>query len=465
MSAHWEPKAGLLVNARSFGRAVVARVTRTGILVRLPDFGDLEVELDSDDVAPLNEDGGPEKLAGLSNVTLSATVPRATAFPEPDLPKGEAEARKSIEALRFGLVPSRGIETLTLGFDALETWVLGRLPCAHGGGPQVSAITGPFGTGKSHTMAVIRHLARREGYVTAKAEVDGQMISLSSPPQLLHKLWATTEAAGFHSATPLLDLYLKAIESGRSSPSVAPRGIDRIKHNYEVVLTLKRAGQIDKHSDLLEAVLSSSGEVTVAEATRSLKAEPNVFFNHYAPKPMIGKRLADQPYDFVEVLAGHAVVAKLAGYKGLILTIDEFEVERALLSRTKYERVTDLLDVLTRYLRNDLEYEPAPLGLFFATVGDDQHEGDAAIWEMLGENKHGYYHLQTWSPNQRCDLASRLHRLYCAAYGLQRRFDGAIVERIEEQLELSGYDDSGLIRAFIKRYIGTLDALYGPPST
>ena len=95
-------------------------------------------------------------------------------------------------------MPQQHIEDLTLGFAELEAWTLGRFPAARGDRPLVSAITGPFGTGKSHTMAVIRHLAQREGYVTARVEVDGQTISLAKPETFLYHLWGTTAARDNH---------------------------------------------------------------------------------------------------------------------------------------------------------------------------------------------------------------------------------------------------------------------------
>ena len=77
-----------------------------------------------------------------------------------------------------------------------------------------------------------------------------------------------------------------------------------------------------------------------------------------------------------------------------------------------------------------------------------------------GEN----YHLEPWPAGQRRELAARLHRLYAAAYALDREFAPALVERIEARFADEGLDESGLIRAFIKRYVGALDALYGPPA-
>jgi hypothetical protein len=457
MSAAWSANPGDEIDTRQFGPAVFLRPIGAKALVRLSNYGNLEVEVELGDIAPIANSAWVE-AAKTVTVAESDSVPaKRTAAAM----AGDAGARKSVEALRFGLVPDRHIAELTLGMEELEAWIAARLPSARGGQPLASAITGPFGTGKSHTMEVVRHIARREGYVVARVEVDGSNVSLSSPSKLLNRLWTTLGGKGLESFTPVLDLYLKAIEAGKPAPSIAPRGIDRIKHNYEVVSLLRRAGQIEKHGPVIDGLLSSSEEVTAIQATRMFSREPNVTFYDYSPKPMIGKRVQDRPYDFVEVLAGHATVAQLAGFKGLVITIDEFEVEQNL-SWKLYERVNDLLALLAKYFAGETDYEAAPLALFFATVGGKGHEGDAAIDTMLADDPDGYYYLSPWSEMQRRQLAERLHRLYCQAYGENSEYIPGHATEVEQQIARYGDSDSGLIRAFIKRYIAVLDSSLGP---
>jgi hypothetical protein len=305
------------------------------------------------------------------------------------------------------------------------------------------------------------------GYVVARVEVDGRAVSLSAPAKLLHQLWSTTSAGDHRSATPLVDLYLEAISAGRPAPSIAPRGIDRIRQNYEVVATIRRAGHIDKHAVTLEGLLSSSEEMTAAQAKREFLAESNVYFWECSPRPMIGSRVEDRPFDFVEVLAGHATIARLAGYKGLVVTVDEFEVEQTqtrFQTRLQHSRVQELLGILTKYFAGNLDYAPAPLAMFFATVGADDHEGDNAISAMVGDSPDGHHYLEPWSAHQRAELAERIHGVYCDAYGLSADFDIQPIQRVEEQLRRFGDADSGLVRAFIKRYVALLDVAYGPPA-
>ncbi len=449
----WVPVRGELVIARPFGKGIVRKVTRTTALVTLEDSG-VEVELPLQEIAPLG--GG----------AAAPTASEAPTVESPERCKGTGDKatslkRRAIEALRFGLVPEEAVEELTLGYENLRDWVLSRLPHQHGGAPQASEICGPFGSGKSHTLAVIRYLARREGYVTARVEVDGLNVSLSDPERLLYALWGTLAAKGMDSSTPLLDLHLKAIDAGHPPPSVAPRGIDRVHDNYATARLLKRSsGALDNHGHALDAIMSSSDEFTASQVSRLISSELGVHAFDVRVRRVIGKTVVHRPYDFVNALVGYSIVARLAGYKGLCITVDEFEVEH-LLSPDKFKRVLDLLVVLTRYLRGDLGYPSAPLAVFFATVGEEGHVGDKVVERLVEESGGDFYPLTLWAREERAELARRIFSLYSEAYDVSDPYSPSVVESIEDYLE-RGAPDGGLIRAFIKAYVGALDSLYGP---
>ncbi len=449
----WIPRRGEVVIAGQFGEGIVQKITRTTAVVRLKNPS-VDVELSLQHVAPLG--------SGALVQTESEVSPIKFQRPPSD---ETAAKRRSIEALRFGVVPQDGIAELTLGYDDLREWTLSRLPHRHGGAPQVSAICGPFGSGKSHTMAVIRHVARQEGYVTARVEVNGLNISLSDPERLLYALWCTLAANGLASSTPLLDLCVKAIDRGHPPPSVAPRGIDRVQDNYGTVELLKRSpGAMDNHGHALDAIMSSSDEFTAQVVALMIGREPGIYASDVRVRRMIGQRVDHRPYDFLEAWVGYALVAQLAGYTGLCLTIDEFEVEH-LLPRAKFDRIVDLLKVLRSYFANELSHPRAPLSVFFATVGEEGHVGDRevdALIEAAG-GEGDYYRLKTWSREERAELARRIHRMYSQAYGGTAAYSSSVAEEVENYLErrgATGGDD--LIRAFIKTYVGALDSLCGP---
>lgn len=364
---------GKRVTTKEFGPATIIRISGAKVFVALENLGGLQVELPADDlIFPEGNDFKTE--------TEKDIIKKAAGTKPPD--EKEMAKRRAVEALRFGLVPEDYVEELTLGFHQLKRWVWGRLPDAHDGRPQVSEITGPFGTGKSHTMSVIRYVAREKGFVTARIEIDGKNISLSEPEKLLFNIWITISAPGFQSSTPLLDLYLKAIEAGHPPPSIAPKGIDRIKDNYRLIQIVKRAGHLDQYGYVIDAIISSNDEFTASQVAKEVCREPNINPFDVKVRRMIGLKVEDRPYDFIESLAGHAIIACLAGYKGLVITIDEFEIEH-LLPRSKFERIYNLVNALTEYFSGEMEHPIAPLALFIATVDQESHTGDIIVDNMV----------------------------------------------------------------------------------
>ncbi len=457
MSAPGTLRADVRVGTAHFGAGVVVKATKGGALVRLDGFGGVEVEVAGGELRVLD---APTPVDG--------DLPDTIAVPPARL-RGDIAARRAIEALRFGLVPQGALEDLTLGFAELRGWTAANLPTALGDRPHVAAVTGPFGTGKSHTMAVIRYVAGREGYATARVEVDGQTISLAKPETFLRQLWGSLNTPDGASATPVFDLYARAITNAHPAPTIltgaddAPTLLDRVRQNYQVMAELHGRGQLDAHAYVLDALLSSSTEFTAAEVVRQIGARTKTRGGEVHLRRMLGNRVAERAHDLVAALVGHATIAQLAGFRGLVVTIDEFEVEQVP-SPANYARVKANLGVLTAYLRGETGHRAAPLGLFFATVAEDEAGTDAVVGPMLAATGGGSYRLEPWPPALRRELAERIGRLYTAAYGLDATLDPALVDRVEAGLAHGSLDDSGLIRAFIKRYVAALDSAYGPPA-
>lgn len=440
----WKPQIGSRVTHAILGLGEIIGFSTDGIKVKLEKQKRVVI-LNENELESQNPEMDKAKIP-----EVSKSVDHFPLF----------EYRQAVDALRFGLVPEKYIEQLTIGFIDLEKWVLGRLPMANNKLPQVSEIYGPFGSGKSHTMGVIRYIAKREGYAVVRVEVDGQNISLSDPEKLLSSLWSALGAKDFESPTPLLDLYVKSIERGNPAPKIAPRGIDRIHANYSTIKLVKDRGHLDKYGDFLDAIVSSSDEYTANEVAAMIWKEPNIYGPEVTVKRMIGQKVDDRPYDFVESLVGHAHVAELAGFKGLIVTIDEFEVERV--AGAKFSRVIDLLNVLTKYFKGQTDHNNYPVSIFFATVGQEGNRSDAYIDNLIESAGGDYYEIQEMKPADRYVLAQKMYELYSKAYNIDIPFDTKLANEVERKISNYGEDDSGILRAFIKRYIAALDKAYGP---
>ena len=402
--------------------------------------------------------GAPTEPQTAAPITPAPPSPNAAQIPlTPEQRAAAAPGLKAIEALRFGLVPTSDLPRLTLGFDKAQEWILSRLP-SPSGNRIVSQVNGPFGTGKSHMMSLIRHVATREGYAVAQVEVDGCRVSLADPASFLAKLYQSMKATGLQATNSLLNLYVKAIKNGLRQWDLSQKGLHRTEGNLGMVRLLHEVGELDYFEEELDSFLCANNQYTASQLgvhiRRNSRHNPNTPL--YS---VIGREVAGRTRDFIESLVSNTIVAVHAGYKGLVITIDEFEVEYSALSYHR-DRIRMLADALYNYINSTSEWPKAPLALFFAAVGQEGHQGDEIIENIMSLfDGDCFWPLTSWAKTARRDLAEKIFTVYAQAYYITEAF----AEEWFEQADRRCRGDEQNIRAFIKRYVAGLDEEFGPP--
>ena len=459
------------------GLGTVLLLTPRGALVRLDGPAGLELDLPAALIAPLDEparlDGRGDGVAnvgaasppsmGVKMAPSSAKTPRPKRSVEPAV----FAARRVVDALRYGVVPTASIAEMTLGFEELETWAVSRLPPANGGYPQVSAIRGAFGTGKSHTMAVIRDVARSRGYLTVRVEADGKMISLSDPAQLLGSMLPTLDGNGHDGDHQLTALFVKAMNKvAAREPLLSSCG--RITDNLATVKTIHHRTQFDELEGWIERLLGSDPSLTLNEFKNAVWAIDRRLAelgwdSGYRPRTMIAYRLAERPDSFSQSLMGIGTLARAAGYEGLVVTIDEFEVESNL-SNDKWQRVLDLLRSLIAHVSRDGWVQRWPVSIFVASVEHGEQLGAALLDQVIELSGGAWYELAERDPGELVTLVDRIAARYAAAYGIVAIPVDDVSQAAQARMSAADRASSGQIRAFIRNTMADLDARYGPPA-
>ncbi len=399
--------------------------------------------------------------------TIESQAPTPNSSGDQRIVQNTNNSLSTLEALRFGLVPHQSIEDLTIDFDHIKDWVSRRLPHSNKSTPQVSQISGPFGSGKSHTMGIIRHIALQENYLTVHAEVDGEHISLSNPETLLYSLAESLEGTDVESEK-LWFLCLESINQGKSAPEIPALGSkDRINNNFNTIKELSVNQEwCDSFSSQMNDVLSSNSmEVTASQVRNNIKRDTNIYPWEVKPTKMIGQLVNDRPYDFVEAIIGYCRLAVLQGYKGLVVTIDEFEVEQTI--SKNYGRTQQLLDMLYQYWQHALDdYPQVPLGMFIATVSDDptRNSASSVVANILSDYVKDTYEIRTLKAEDRRALAIQLHDFYTTAYGIDNPYTDNIFDTVELRIADTGESGPAIMRSFIKEYLASLDSAYRPAS-
>lgn len=371
---------------------------------------------------------------------------------------------KCIDSLRFGLVPEPFIEELTVDFEDVKKWTLSSFPKQNKPKRQkVHQIIGHYGEGKSHHLSVIRYLAKKEGYIVASVEVDGKKVSFSNPQSLLYGLWTRLQGNNLSPVMPLLNLYLKAIRKGNQAPRISFSGIDRIQRIYRLIHKLDQCNHLDDVNYLIDSILVCSEEITANEVKEIIKSETPLSSSEISISSMISRSVDERGRNFVESLVGTSVIARLAGYKGLVITVDEFEVESSLLcGKNQIGKFHNTLENLFEYIKGEMNYPDVPIAIYFATVGlDENNRGYEFIDSMVRASKGEKYTIE---PCKSWDLAmaETIHELYKDAYSCNHHEDIEMFSAFNSIVENRDINDSGYIRYLMKQYIGFLDSVYNP---
>jgi hypothetical protein len=482
------------VEINGLGKGTVIKQTNRGALVLVAKMN-IQVDLPLDsmvpEIMPLAAASAPAPVAiepnsplgvigriigeGGNGTTQTPTTPNGlyvpaepttTPVPTPINPpildprnynEDSLKARRTLESLRFGLVPHHHIEQFTIGYEELKEWVHSTLPLKT---PRIHKVIGAYGTGKSHIMSAIRHIAKQNGCLVAKVEVDGQAISLSDPGKLINALWSTLHGKDFETDLPLVRLYESLSDKGHSPALFFKMNLPRAENHLASVQSLQRMGFLDQHSDLIESVLNGSDEFTPTEAQSIIKKDSYIATKFSLP---VSRSTLERHSSFVEELVTVSAIAKLAGFHGLAITIDEFEVESNA-TRAKMVILHQVLAELDKYLTGKSARLPqVPMSIYFGTLGDELFSADTELDQMIGRCGGTIFQVRALSKDQRLILAEKMYSLYTEVYKLNKPYPSRIVDEVHKLLENREWDDSSFLRQFIKWYIAFLDMLYGPP--
>ena len=121
------------------------------------------------------------------------------------------------------------------------------------------------------------------------------------------------------------------MQNGYDSIPQPLKDLDYFPVNFDFIRKLKTSQQIEGSAHpFLKNVWPAARMSAQLQVKADLAKETSLKRAHINFKPMIAKGARDKLIMFIMSLAGHAVLAKAAGYQGLILTIDEFEAHHLL---------------------------------------------------------------------------------------------------------------------------------------
>lgn len=419
-------KPGLRVFHPAFGAGVVIAVNLTGPRKRAQvDFGYAQPWVVCDALQLLDGDAPKDSTpipSGASSPTEDVPEPqgesdgdgsRAESWPTQfQLTQSQTEARSGITALRLGQILEMQALELTVGTDDLVERLQQALLQTLTGKPTFLLVDGAWGGGKTHALTLLQALARKEQMTIGSAVMDGNGVTLFEPMQLMETIVGSFRVPGSGPEVGLGSV-LRTVKRSGKSQLLRAHGA----HEIADALDALPAGAFDDP----EALQCIEDYFSFTLSTSQVRAKLRSLDYNCLPPPVLRARwVEERPRAFALLLKCWAQAMPVLGGKGLLVILDELDVEYASTAYSnraswgRRERRHALLGQLA-----EMAAHRAPLLVAFgsAPAADVDVENDA-VRDLRGVLGKGLIHLKVATPSD-ADLRlllAKLARLYQTAY-------------------------------------------------
>ena len=248
--------------------------------------------------------------SGNGRVALpGARVVQAPAPPPPASAEELADLRQTIEALRLGVVPARHVKEYTVARDREIASLEGVL----GAGGGFRLLWGDYGNGKTHLLEVAERIALERGLVTSRVTLDPVEVSPAHPKRLYRAIVSslTYPGDGGRGLEPLMDRL-------EGSPDHRSPGGDRFSRFFSPYLfALERGDEelVGWVRDYVNADNMDGGDVDAVLRR----------FGWTGPRILALSDFRTYGRLYVHMVGTLAAWARDAGFRGLVLLLDEVE--------------------------------------------------------------------------------------------------------------------------------------------
>jgi len=299
----------------------------------------------------------------------------------PAAPKIRERDRQAIlKALRAGVVPRVGLQHIQVGRKAEVQAILKDLDHAADGGAGVRFVIGRFGSGKSFFLNLANIVALEKGFLVARADITTD-----------RRLHGTGGVARALYAELMRNLASKARPEGSALSSVIEKWVSEVMQETgasdanalepALAAKLKPLQELVSGFDIAKVFAAyfrgyQAGDANVQEAAvRWLRAE---YATKTEARQDLGVRAIIDDADVYDYLKLMAKLARIMGYKGLLVCFDEMVVlsHRLASSRARASNYEAILRILNDCLQGSVE------GLHVIFGGTD---------EFLEDRRRGLY--------------------------------------------------------------------------
>jgi hypothetical protein len=377
------------------------------------------------------------------------------------------------ESLRKGLVPERGIDTFAVGIEKQRGELHRQLELAGGGEGTIKFLRGGYGCGKTFMARLALLDAQELGFATSFVVVSDNDLKFHRFDDVYRKVMTElgTSSCPRGALSDILDRWIARVEDAliAAGEDEDAAGFDeKVQQRLEADLASLTGGQAPQ--DFIRVIqtifrLKQEGEVSEAGALISwLCGSGNVAA---ASKKAAGIKGDIGSRDALDYLRGVLEIVKAAGYKGLLIVIDEAETILRMRSDSRHKSLNGI-----RQIADAAGSYPGMLWLFTGTPEffDTRHgvAGLEPLHRRISFSKQGSFaslrqpqlELTPFDAERLRSVATRLRELYPSGSRsvLEERVSLDFIDRLVAEVTKGFRGDVGVVpRQFLREFVTQLD--------
>lgn len=276
----------------------------------------------------------------------------------------DRERNQLVNALRTGVVPVFGLHHIQVGRAKEIGEIVKDLDLVSSGGSSVRFISGEFGAGKSFFLTLTKLMAHEKKMVVLNADITTERILCSADGKsralltellknLSHK--SKPEGGGLKS---LVEAWIAKFTSVNSKPTENDfhKGLETLSH-----LTL-----CSDFSKVLYTYLNAFQEGDLGKIEKCLKWMRAEYETKTEAKADLGVGRIIEDSDFYDVLKLYSGFSILAGFKGMLVCVDELAVLIRLRAPQRSKNYETLLTIINDCLQGSV----SNLGFVFGATAE-----------------------------------------------------------------------------------------------
>ena len=391
----------------------------------------------------------------------------------------ERDTRHIFESLRKGLVPERGIDTFAVGIEKQRNELHRQLEMAKDGEGTIKFLRGGYGCGKTFMSRLALLDAQERGFATSFVVVSDNDLRFYRYDDVYRKVAheLSTSACPRGALGDILDRWVGAVEDNLIAAGAdedAPDFDERVMQRLDEDLQGKTRGGIPQ--DFVRVVqaifrLKQQGKLGEAGALISwLSGSRKVAASAKREAGIKGDVESGSALDY---LRGLVEIVKAAGYKGLVIVIDEAETILRMRSDSRHKSLNGI-----RQIADSASSYPGLLWIFTGTPEffDTRHgvAGLAPLHDRVAFKRRGEYasvrqpqlELRPFDQERLRSAALRLRELYPIddRARLEARVSDVFIDRLVADVTKGFKGDVGVVpRQFLRALVDHMDLVEENP--